>query len=456
MFTLSFRLGSYPKIAIIVVCLALSGPIIDWLIHSSSEKAHKRHLVDYICRVAEPRLQAGAFREVQDYLISSTRFFGNDLPIITLNEGRRSYSSGENSARKTDKFNCNFVGRRDVKIQFAFSSYRLSPGRFLISYIVGFSIISIAIVVLMNFVRSSQQFVADLFQEWMTRALELDALGISHPALKRKVPWITVSSELTDRINHQIKQLQSAIKSQSIELVEREADSAVVAMATQIAHDIRSPLSSLNIAISSLPDMPLSNRNLILNSIKRINDIANDLLKTRAELRAGLIISRNHTCKADFNEGSTINVVEAVKAILEEKRLQYAMKDVTFQADVSSNTIVYVQVSASDMKRVLSNLINNSVEAITKPGGKVTVAVREYPEHIQLCVSDNGSGVPSHIQSKIGHRGFSYGKELGSGLGLHHAKETAKKVGGSLKVVSREGWGTMVTLTFPNMKAITA
>mgnify|MGYP001585236637 CR=1 FL=1 len=65
---------------------------------------------------------------------------------------------------------------------------------------------------------------------------------------------------------------------------------------------------------------------------------------------------------------------------------------------------------------------------------------------------DNGQGIPKNILEKLGEKGVSHGKEgstSGSGLGIYHAKKAIESFKGKFEILSREGLGTTITITFP-------
>ena len=68
-------------------------------------------------------------------------------------------------------------------------------------------------------------------------------------------------------------------------------------------------------------------------------------------------------------------------------------------------------VDARELQRIVSNLVNNSIEAFTGPG---TV-------DISLASAD-GKGIPPEILSRLGRKGETHGKAGGTGLGLYHAR----------------------------------
>jgi signal transduction histidine kinase len=247
---------------------------------------------------------------------------------------------------------------------------------------------------------------------------------------------------------------------------------AEVGFAKQIAHDIRSPLSALNMILPSLNGIPEEKRLLIRNAVGRINDIANELLQkgSKPQLQQQLLQQsqqsqshsrselepahdRAHT-KAQL---STHLLSPLIDSIVSEKRIQFREKqNIEIEADLNQGYGLFASINASELKRVISNLVNNSVEAFlnetTNETGKVIVAIRNYGDQAVIIIQDNGKGIPEHILKKLGEMGVSHGKEnnaqSGSGLGVYHAKKTVEDVGGKFQIQSREGLGTIITMTF--------
>lgn len=101
----------------------------------------------------------------------------------------------------------------------------------------------------------------------------------------------------------------------------------------------------------------------------------------------------------------------------------------------------------AEMKRVLSNLLENAVDA-TAERGMVRVSCRElHADRLLLIIEDNGPGIEPSVLARLGQLGFTSGKgEMGSGLGLHYCFTTIKKWGGELSISSELGRGTRASL----------
>lgn len=237
---------------------------------------------------------------------------------------------------------------------------------------------------------------------------------------------------------------------------ERELESAKH-LARQVAHDIRSPLSALNMAISTIADLPESKHLLIKNASRRINEIALGLLQ-----KGGLEESHEIVESVGSNSEPTARsrptlLVPVISALVKEKQTQYSDRaNVEIHLDIADDKELAASIDRVELERVVSNLVNNSVDAMEN-GGKITVCLRSYSNECAIAVVDNGSGIPPEVLSRLGERGLSHGKKSaanGSGLGLHHAKATVEAAGGRLIIQSKFAEGTIVTILLPHSKAL--
>jgi signal transduction histidine kinase len=237
-------------------------------------------------------------------------------------------------------------------------------------------------------------------------------------------------------------------------------------LAAQIAHDIRSPLAALNAIVQSSEGVEESAKIQIKSVVARIRDIANNLLRTDS-LRDSSIQntvsrienvpdSRVYGLLHEVGESQLIS--QRLSSIISEKRFQFSdrMGVEIYINEACLGMPYFANVQPAELGRVLSNLIDNAVHAIGEKG-KVTVDLKGDEHLVQIIIEDNGIGMSSEILSKIGTRGFSYGKdgnESGAGLGVYHALETIKSWSGNLRYLSDLGKGTKAIITLPRANAL--
>lgn len=254
------------------------------------------------------------------------------------------------------------------------------------------------------------------------------------------------------------KDLSQKIKSLEIEARENEKAKALSEIAAQVSHDIRSPLSALNIVVGNLDSIPDEKRQLIHDVSSRINKIANDLLaryriSSTPDANSGLVARTQSTEPEE--ERTPLRISNLLLRLVAEKRaLIPCQSKVQIKTDIPSATDAFCLGNDSDLSRVLSNLLNNSLEAV-EGEGKVTIALRTSANEIAIMVSDSGKGIPPEILEVLGHERCSQGKSgttSGTGLGVFHAKRTVESYGGKLHIQSQVGVGTIVTVVLPRFK----
>jgi signal transduction histidine kinase len=207
-------------------------------------------------------------------------------------------------------------------------------------------------------------------------------------------------------------------------------------LAAQVAHDIRSPLAALGASVKGI-DLPEEQRTLIDGAVGRMQGIADDLLRRYRAPGA--------ETKPKVETRSLAGLIEQVVA---EKRIQHKERpglDINFRNHADG---AKAAVDPKELQRIISNLVNNAVEALDK-GGAIAVALSAPDGTVRIEVSDDGKGIPPEILSKLGRKGETHGKTGGTGLGLYHARTAVESWGGSLAIESEPGKGTAVTISLP-------
>ena len=244
------------------------------------------------------------------------------------------------------------------------------------------------------------------------------------------------------------------IRQAQIQLERKTRQSTMVDIAAQVAHDIRSPLSALTVMLSDLSQVAEEKRTVIRAAVQRINDISNSLLKKSRESA-----SSSSSEELEANTVQTILLTSLIDDLISEKRIQAReMIGISIDADIDKAYGSFVLLPPTEIKRALSNILNNSIEAIVDKKGRVVVSLERNKEHLILRVRDNGKGIPQGVLEKLGQKGFSFEKEAsgsgaGSGLGVYHAKKLIESAGGQFFIQSQQGIGTEVRFQLPAQSA---
>ena len=226
---------------------------------------------------------------------------------------------------------------------------------------------------------------------------------------------------------------------------------AIGQMASQVAHDIRSPLAALDASLKSMSQLPEGQRVMVRHAVNRIRDIANNLLeKTKPQPAGGPAAGQ-----PGEGEPPQLHLISSlIDPVVTEKRSQFGSHPgINIDLELTQASYgLFAMVRPVELGRIVSNLVNNAVEPLGDKG-LVKLGLEHDSGNILLTVADNGKGLPPEIMDRLWQRGVTHGKADGHGLGLYHARTTVESWGGSVEIASGAGKGTTVTLKLPRAEA---
>ena len=212
-----------------------------------------------------------------------------------------------------------------------------------------------------------------------------------------------------------------------------------------VSHELRTPLSIIKGYIETLLDIETdteSNNHRFLKKIEnhseRLTFLIEDIL-TLSRLESGAItLEKNHVNIHNLTE----SVFESLKEMAEKKGVQL------------KNNVHKDFVMLADHRRIFQAL-NNLIENGIKYGGKcVCVSAEKNKEEIDICIEDDGPGIPSESCERIFERFYRIDKARsremgGTGLGLSIVKHVTQLHAGNARVESSAGEGARFHLAFP-------
>ena len=262
-----------------------------------------------------------------------------------------------------------------------------------------------------------------------------------------------------------LKQSQTALEQQALELADlaqkysdeknraEEANQTKSKFLANMSHELRTPLNAI-IGFSEImgsgmfgtlgSDKYQEYCTDILTSGHYLLEVINDILDM-SKIEAGRM-------KLDLEP---LDLAQTLSESLRVVSGRADDKNLTLTADIEEDTPVVADRRA--IKQILVNLLSNAVK-FTPDGGRITVRSRVLRDSVVLMIADSGIGIAPHSLRRLGRPFEQVESQLtktyhGSGLGLAIAKSLTSLHGGTMKLRSRLGTGTVVCVSLPRQGA---
>jgi len=220
-------------------------------------------------------------------------------------------------------------------------------------------------------------------------------------------------------------------------------------MVTDVAHDLRTPLSNIRGYLEALQDGVVEPKREVIDSLHEeamlLSRLVDDLQELALAEAGQLRLERRPVAPADVVNKAT-----------DAARAQAAAKGIALQVDLPEG-LPLVDVDSQRIGQVLGNLLSNALTH-TPSGGKVVIKARAEESQVELSVSDTGEGISPKDLPYVFERFYRADKSRsratgGTGLGLSIAKQLVVAHGGRIEVESEVGQGTVFTFILPAAKA---
>ncbi|HEY4384826.1 MAG TPA: ATP-binding protein, partial [Ktedonobacteraceae bacterium] len=237
-------------------------------------------------------------------------------------------------------------------------------------------------------------------------------------------------------------------ESLQIEILQK-TDALRAALLSSVSHDLRTPLSSIKAAASSLQQKDVhwdeeaqsSFASTIEREADRLNRLVGNLLDM-SRIEGGALKPEKDLYA--INE-LVSDVLQRMQPLLKDRPI-----DTTLPDDLPLLDFDYMQ-----MDQVLTNLVENAVR-YTPPGSPIALTVQRKGQEVEIQVADRGPGIPEkdlervfdkfyRVQQKTPGRSYP----MGTGLGLAVCKGLVEANGGRIWAEPRPGGGVIFTVTLP-------
>ncbi|MCJ7746666.1 MAG: GAF domain-containing protein [Desulfobacterales bacterium] len=242
----------------------------------------------------------------------------------------------------------------------------------------------------------------------------------------------------SQQMEEKIQKTTADLRKTEAQLIRSEKLAALGQLAAGIAHEIRNPLTSINILIHSLTenlptkDSRWEDLKVIEEEILRINEIVDQFL--RFAKPAPPLLDKT-------------DLIPIFEETLQLLRPQIEKGKIAVQKEFEP--LPLITVDREQIKQVILNLLMNAIQAMPG-GGQLNMSGRFSRDGywVELTVQDSGVGIPPEDLDKLFDPFFST-KEGGIGLGLSIAHRIIDQHHGKIEVESNPGKGTLFTISLP-------
>jgi len=227
-------------------------------------------------------------------------------------------------------------------------------------------------------------------------------------------------------------------------------------VAASFAHEVNNPIAGLAANLAYMRESLDELRARVagagpeaaegLRALEEFEEILAESTQS-AERITGIIASlKRFGDEEDARDRFTVNALVADAVTLVEERLQEAAA-----LDLRLGTVPEMHGDSRELGHVALALLTNAVEAVERSGERGTITVTTFAtgDRVSLVVQDDGAGVPTDILPRVFEPFVSTKDEPSAGLGLHCAYKTVEAWGGEMRIRSKPGEGTTVTVVLP-------
>lgn len=214
---------------------------------------------------------------------------------------------------------------------------------------------------------------------------------------------------------------------------------------SNISHDLKTPITAVKGYVEGIMDGVADTPEKMDKYIRTIYNKANDMDRLINELTFYSKIDTNRI-PYTFNK---INVSEYFDDCIEDVGLELESQNIELSYFNYTDRDTLVIADAEQLKRVINNIIGNSIKYLDKPKGYISIRVKDVGDFIQVEIEDNGKGIAAKDLPSIFDRFYRTdasrnSSQGGSGIGLSIVRKIIEDHGGKIWANSKLGAGTVM------------
>ena len=216
---------------------------------------------------------------------------------------------------------------------------------------------------------------------------------------------------------------------------------------SNISHDLRTPITTIKGYVEGIMDGVADTPEKRDRYLKMIYSKANEMDSLINELSLYTNIN-NNAIPYEFHR---VSVKDYFNDCMEEVHATLMSKNMTLTYRNYCEDDVMVIVDPDQLKRVINNIVTNSIKYMDKEYGQVDISIYDNDAEVKVAINDNGRGIDTdslpHIFDRMYRADSARQSRGGSGLGLAICKKIVEEHGGNIYATSQIGKGTTIVFT---------
>ena len=245
-----------------------------------------------------------------------------------------------------------------------------------------------------------------------------------------------------ERLNRELTGTLSRLRAAQDELLVAERMATVGRLSLKVAHEVRNPISAIELNAEMLQDIVRS------PSAVELGEAAGLVAAIRDQVRALDALTEEYLAFARFPrphfEEDSVN--DLVVELAEFIRPVAVRQGLMLRVDTDP-AVPLMDVDRPLLRQAVLNLVKNGLEALSQ-GGQLTLATRREADAVEISVADTGGGIPEDVGRRLFEPFFTT-KPQGTGLGLSIARQIVEEHGGEIRWTSTPGAGARFTIRLP-------
>ena len=243
--------------------------------------------------------------------------------------------------------------------------------------------------------------------------------------------------ELVDERTYELHEAQN-------ELIRKERLATLGQLTATVSHELRNPLGAMRPSMFVIEKSSDKNDERVQKAIERVDrniDRCDNIIDELLDI----------TRITELNL-APVRIDQWLESVVDEQivpeglyvETHFGLNELELDVDVERLRRAFINV----FENACHSMMDDNQRVIKSKEARLTIKTREENEHIEIIVSDIGSGITSDVLAKIFEPLFST-KGFGVGLGMPTVKQIMEQHNGGIEIQSHEGKGTTVILWLP-------